>query len=68
MNPDDVERLLDDIDDLREPDADPDLEALKTAILIEDTFGITLADNDIGPKLLDRAGIVRLLGRARSPS
>ncbi len=68
MNPDDVERLLDDIDDLREPDADPDLEALKTAILIEDTFGITLADNDIGPTLLDRAGIVRLLGRARSPS
>lgn len=42
-----VEQLLAELERLRDPDADHELEALKIAILLEDGLGIVLDDDDI---------------------
>lgn len=64
MNRDRIEQILGDYAALRLPDADPELEAVRTAILLEDVFGITLADADIDPALLtDRSAVANLVGR-----
>lgn len=42
-----VEQLLVELERLHDPDADQELEALKIAILLEDSLGIVLDDDDI---------------------
>jgi hypothetical protein len=60
-DPDLVAQVLRDAEALREPDADPDLEAVRTAILLEDSLGIVLTDEDIDPRVLgDPAAVARL--------
>jgi hypothetical protein len=61
-----VGQVVGDAAALQEPDADPQLEALRIAVLLEDVFGIVLADDDIGAALTaDPAAVVRLVtGRA----
>jgi len=61
-DPDLVAHVLRDAEALREPDADPDLEAVRTAILLEDSLGIVLTDDDIDPEVLgDPAAVARLV-------
>jgi len=60
-DPDLVAQVLRDAEALREPDADPELEAIRTAILLEDSLGIVLTDDDIDPDVLgDPAALARL--------
>lgn len=59
-----VEDLLRESRRLRDPDADPELEAVRTAILLEDVLGITLTDDEIDPALLfDARAVADLLAR-----
>jgi hypothetical protein len=61
-----VDQILRDHDALRDPDADPELEALKTAVLLEDVFEVVLTDADLDPRQLGDAAAVRsLLARLR---
>jgi len=61
-DPDLVAQVLRDAEALREPDADPELEAIRTAILLEDSLGIVLTDDDIDPDVLgDPAAVARLV-------
>lgn len=47
-------------------EADPELEALRVAILLEDTFGITLSDAEIDPAVLaDPSAAAALVMRLR---
>ena len=41
------EEALREYDDLRDPAGDPELEAVKAAIFLEDLLGVTLGDDDI---------------------
>lgn len=63
-----VAQVLRDAEGLRDPDADPELEAVRTAILLEDSLGIALTDDDIAPDVLDDqaavASLVERRGRA----
>ncbi len=52
MNRDLVEQVLRDYGALRRPDADPELEAVRAAIMLEDVFGITLSEAEIDPAVL----------------
>lgn len=45
--PDDVDRVLAEYAALRDPDDDPELEAVKAAIFLEDAFDVRLTDADI---------------------
>jgi hypothetical protein len=64
LDPELVDQVLREAEDLRDPDADPELEAVRTAILLEDSFGIVLSDDDIAPGVLDDpVAVARLLGR-----
>ncbi|MBJ7355774.1 hypothetical protein [Nocardioides sp.] len=47
-----VAQVLREAEELRDPGADPDLEAVKTAILLEDALGIVLTDDDITADVL----------------
>lgn len=59
-----VVRVLRDYDTLRRPDTDPELEAVCVAILLEDTFGITLSDAEIDPAVLaDSSAVTALVTR-----
>ena len=61
-----VEQVLHDYAALRHGDADPELEAVRTAILIEDVFGVTLPDAEIDPALLaDPAAVAAMVARLR---
>jgi hypothetical protein len=67
VNPEIAEQILRDYQALRRPDTDPELEAVRTAILLEDVFGVTLPDAEIGPSVLAgpsavTALVARLLG------
>ena len=63
-----VEQVLRDYEALRDPDADPDLEAVRTAILLEDSLGIVLTEDDITPDVLgDLAAVTSLLERRGRP-
>ena len=68
MNADSAAQVLRDYRAARAPEADPELEALRLAILLEDTFGITLSDAEIDPAVLAdpsaAAGLVRRLMEA----
>lgn len=48
-----VDRILRERSFLRSAGDDPELQALRTAILIEDVFGVTLTDEQLGSDLLD---------------
>ena len=62
--PERVEDLLRRWHALREPGADPELEAVTVAILLEDVLGITVPDADIDLAVLGRAdGVAALLAR-----
>jgi hypothetical protein len=52
VNCDIVGQVLADYEETREPDADPQLEAIKVAVLLEDVFGIVLSDSEIDPGVL----------------
>ena len=66
MNPDIVEQVLRDYDALRYPDADPELEAVRAAILLEDVFDVTLSDAEIDPAVLaDASAMAALVARLR---
>jgi hypothetical protein len=49
VNRDMVEQILRDYHRLCRPGTDPGLEAVRTAILLEDVFGIALSDAEIDP-------------------
>lgn len=64
LDPQLVAQVLREAEELRDPEADPELEAVRTAILLEDSFGIVLTDDDIAPGVLgDPAAVARLLER-----
>ena len=64
MNRDMVEQILRDYHRLCRPGADPGLEAVRTAILLEDVFGIALSDAEIDPAVLaDVPAVAALVAR-----
>jgi hypothetical protein len=65
MEPDETARLLRDYRAVHEPESDPQLEALSTAILLEDAFGIVLSDEEIG-RLTDPSAVSALVSERRS--
>jgi hypothetical protein len=66
VNRDLVEQVLRDYAALRRGDIDPELEAVRVAILIEDVFGVTLSDADISPAVLaDASAVAALVARLR---
>jgi hypothetical protein len=64
-----VERILAEDRAVRRPLPDPVLEALALAVLLEDAFGVTLADADLDAGLLSdpvrAAGVLSRLGSRR---
>jgi hypothetical protein len=61
-----VEQVLCDYAALRCDDTDPELEAVRAAILIEDVFDVTLADAEIDPAVLaDARAVAALVARFR---
>jgi len=67
-DPDLVAQVLRDAEGLRDPGADPDLEAVRTAILLEESLGVVLTDDDIEPDVLgDPAALARLV-EGRGPA
>jgi hypothetical protein len=66
MNEDIVEQVLRDYGAPPRPDGDPELEAVRLAILLEDVFGVVLSDAEIEPALLaDTAAVAALVVRLR---
>ena len=64
MNRDTVEQVLRDYHALGRPATDPGLEAVRTAILLEDVFGIALSDAEIDPAVFaDVPAMVALVTR-----
>jgi hypothetical protein len=61
VDADTVEQVLRDYAALHRCDADPELEAVHAAILIEDVFGVTLSDAEINPAVLAGASAVAAL-------
>ncbi len=69
MNPDFHEQILGDYEALRGPGAEPELEAVRAAILLEDVFGVTLSDADIdAAALADGPALAALAARLRGPA
>jgi hypothetical protein len=61
-----VGQVLRDHAALRRGDADPELDAVRAAILIEDVFRVTLSDADIDPATLaDLPAVAALIARLR---
>ena len=66
---DKVAQALHEYDALRDPDADPELEAVKAAVVLEDLTGVVLSDADIDPTLLaDANSMLALIRRLRGPA
>ena len=66
MNRDIVEQVLRDYDALRRPDTDPELEAVRAAILLEDVFDVALSDAEIDPAVFaDASAVAALVARLR---
>ena len=61
MTPDEVDRLLEEYDATREADADPQLEAVRAAVFVEDVFDVTLSDDEIDPAVLCHPAALRAL-------
>ena len=67
VDPELAAQVLGEAEGLRDPEADPELEAIRTAILLEDSLGIVLTDDDIAPDVLGYpASVARLLARGSS--
>lgn len=64
-----LDRILAEYAHLREADTDPVLEAVRTAIFVEDAFGVTLTDDQIDTAVLGDADALRhlLSGSTTSP-
>lgn len=57
-----IDRFLSECEDLGLRDADPQLDAVRMAILVEDVFGVVLTDEQISPAVVgDRAALRNLL-------
>lgn len=54
-----VDQVLADFDASRLSTGDPMLDAVQAAILLEDVFGVTLADSDITPESLSSTAAIR---------
>jgi hypothetical protein len=66
VNRDIIEQVLRDYNALRRPDADPELEAVRAAILLEDVFGVTLSDAEIDLAVFtDASAVAALVSRLR---
>ncbi len=66
MDRDLIEQVLGDYAALRRGDSDPELEAVRAAILIEDVFNIILSDVEIDPVVLaDVPAMAALVARRR---
>lgn len=63
-----VDRVLSEIAAARPTTGDPALDALRTAILLEDAFGITLDDDEIDPVILGTVQSIRETVLARLAS
>ncbi len=64
MNRDIVAQALRDYEALRRPGTDPELEAVRLAILLEDVFDILLPDTEIDPAVLaDSSTVAALVAR-----
>jgi hypothetical protein len=57
-----VERVLDEWRAVRDPDTEPELEAIRLAILLEDVLGVALSDDDIDLAVLSDPDAVEKLG------
>jgi hypothetical protein len=69
MNPEFAEQVLRDYEALRRDDTDPELEAVRTAILIEDAFKITLSDAEIDHAVIGTpSGVATLVARLQGIS
>jgi hypothetical protein len=68
VTPAQAEQVLREYETVRNPAGDPELEAVKAAVFLEDVFGVTLDEAEIDPGLLgSEAGMRAVLGRRRSP-
>ena len=66
MSRDIIEQVLQDYEALRRPDSDPELEAVRAAIMLEDVFGIALSEAEIDPVALGgSAAVAALVARLR---
>jgi hypothetical protein len=66
VNRDIVEQVFRDYAVLRSPGTDPELEAVRAAILLEDVFGVVLSDAEIDPAVLaDLSAVAALVTRLR---
>ena len=64
--PERVEEILHELEQLREPDLDPQLDAVRTALTLEAILGVTLTDDEIDPAVLgDAASVTELARRGR---
>ena len=69
MNREVVEQVLRDYYALRRPDTDPELEAVRVAILLEDVFKIRLSDAEIDAAVLTEvSSVAGLVARLRGDS
>jgi hypothetical protein len=66
VNSDAVEQVLRDYNALRRPETDPELEAVRAAILLEDVFDVTLTDAEIDLAVVaDPSAMAALVARRR---
>ena len=64
MSREQIEQALDEWRAMREPDTEPELEAVRLAILFEDILGVSLSDDDIDLAVLsDPDALAKLLAR-----
>jgi len=69
LNREVVEQVLRDYYALRRPDTDPELEAVRVAILLEDVFKIRLSDAEIDAAVLTEvSSVAGLVARLRGDS
>jgi len=61
VNRNTVEQLLRDYHALRNPETDPELEAVRAAILVEDVFDVVLSDAEIDATVLGDASAAAAL-------
>ena len=65
MDRDHADQVIGEYDALRDPAGDPELEAVKAALFVEDVFGVALSDEEIDLGVLGTAAAMRaLLARA----
>ncbi len=61
-----IEAVLAELDALHSSPVDPQLAAVRTALLVEDALGIVLSDDEIDPSALgDQSAIRQLIARHR---